>query len=103
MVAESKFLHLSEVKAEVKIDCSDKEVFRTEEGEDTKVAQLAKIATSGPNFPDVIYFFDEDEPACLTSRRGMVRMIRANPQRDVSVASSSSGGDEVVAGCPVLA
>ena len=76
MVAEAQFLHLSEMKAEVKVDCSDMEVFRTEEGEDTKVAQLAKIATSGPNFPDVIYFSDEDEPACLTSGRGTVRMIR---------------------------
>ena len=95
MVEEAEFLHLSEMKAEVKIECSDKEIFRTEEGEDTMVAQLAKIATSGPNFPDMIYFSDEDEPACLTSSRGTVRMLRANPQRDVSVASSSSGRDEV--------
>ena len=50
MVAEAKFLHLSEMKAEVKIDSSDMEVFRTKGGEDTKVAQLAKIATSDPNF-----------------------------------------------------
>ena len=76
MVAEAKLWHLSEMKAEVKMECSDKEVFRTKEGEDTKVAQIARIATSRPNFPDVIYFSDEDEPACLTSGRGTVRIIR---------------------------
>ena len=43
MVAEVNFLHFSEMKAEVKIDCSDKEVFRTEEIEDRKVAQLEKL------------------------------------------------------------
>ena len=50
VVPEAKFLHFCEMKAEVKIDCSDKKVFRTKEGEDTKVAQLAKIVTSEPNF-----------------------------------------------------